>query len=63
MIKQVTAAKEEDLEIRATVHTHRDDPKYLEEAYRLQVNGQIQNTCSDIGRYDELTEWMKRGWG
>jgi type I restriction enzyme R subunit len=55
-IKQVTEAKSADPEIRVTVHTHRDDRRYLDEAYRLQVNGQIQNTYSDIGRYDELTD-------
>ncbi len=55
-IKQVTEAKEEDLGIQTTVHTHRDDRRYLEEAYRLQVNGKIQDSYSDLGRYDELTD-------
>lgn len=55
-IKQVTETKTEDTEIQGTVQTHRDDHRYLEEVYRLQVNGKIQDAYSDLGRYEELAD-------
>jgi type I restriction enzyme R subunit len=53
-IKQVT--DEKDPGIRSTVHTHRDDRVYLEGAYRGQVNGEIQDICDDLARYEELSD-------
>jgi type I restriction enzyme R subunit len=55
-IKEVTEEKAEDTVIRSTVHAHRDDQIYLDDAYRIQVNGQIQHAYSDRGRYDELAD-------
>jgi len=55
-IKEVTEEKAEDSMIRAKVHVHRDDRLYLDGAYRIQVNGQIQSAYTDRGRYDELTD-------
>ena len=55
-IKQVTEKKVADPIIRTTVHAHRDDRLYLEGAYRGQVNGEIQETYEEIGRYEELTD-------
>ena len=53
-IKEVTEEKEADPVIRTTVRTHREDWPYLDGAYRVQVNGQIQYAYSERGRYDEL---------
>jgi type I restriction enzyme R subunit len=55
-IKQVTEEKAADPTIRSTVHAHREDFVYLEGAYRGQVNGKIQDTYSDLARYEELTD-------
>ncbi len=55
-IRQVTEAKVEDPAIRDTVQKHREDSIFLETAYRGQVNGEIQVTYNDLGRYDELAD-------
>ena len=55
-IKEVTEEKEADPVIRTTVRTHREDWPYLDGAYRVQVNGQIQNAYSGRGRYEELAD-------
>jgi type I restriction enzyme R subunit len=55
-IKQVTEEKAADLSIRDTVTAHRKDKDYLSGAYRGQVNGVIQSTYNDIGRYEELAD-------
>jgi type I restriction enzyme R subunit len=55
-IKQVTEEKAADPTIRSTVHAHREDLVYLEGAYRDQVNGKIQDTYSDLARYEELAD-------
>jgi type I restriction enzyme R subunit len=55
-IKQVTEEKAADPTIRITVHAHREDIIYLEGAYRGQVNGEIQDTYSDLARYEELAD-------
>ncbi len=55
-IKEVTEEKEADPLIGNTVQTHRDDRPYLEGAYRVQVNGSIQDAYSERGRYDELAD-------
>jgi len=55
-IKQVTEEKAADPTIRSTVHAHREDLVYLEGAYRGQVNGKIQDTYSDLARYEELAD-------
>ena len=35
---------------------HREDRGYLEGAYRGQVNGAIQTTYDELGRYEELAD-------
>lgn len=55
-IKQVTQQKTEDPIIESTVIAHRDDRMYLEGAYRGQVNGEIQATYNDLGRFEELAD-------
>jgi type I restriction enzyme, R subunit len=55
-IKQVTEEKAADPMIRATVLTHREDPIYLEGAYRGQVNGEIQKKYGELARYEELAD-------
>ena len=55
-IKQVTAEKTADLDIRSTVAAHRDDSVFLETTYRGQVNGAIQTAYDDRGRYEELAD-------
>lgn len=55
-IKQVTEEKVADPAIRTTVQAHRDDRMYLEGPYRGQVNGDIQTTYNERGRYDELAD-------
>ena len=55
-IKQVTEEKAADPAIRDTVQAHREDRIYLEGAYRGQVNGKIQETYDDLGRYEELSD-------
>jgi type I restriction enzyme R subunit len=40
-IKEVTEEKSADPVIQATVTAHREDPVFLEGAYREQVNGEI----------------------
>jgi type I restriction enzyme R subunit len=56
-IKQVTEEKAADQVIRGTVHAHRDDRMYLEGPYRGQVNGEIRISYTDLGRYDELSDF------
>ncbi|MBC2709446.1 MAG: type I restriction endonuclease subunit R [Desulfosarcina sp.] len=53
-IKTVTDEKVADTVIRSTVRIHCDDRVYLEGAYRINVNGQIQGSYGDRGRYNEL---------
>lgn len=55
-IKQVTDEKIADPTIRSTVESHRDNRIYLEGPYRGQVNGDIQTTYDERGRYDELAD-------
>jgi len=55
-IKQVTEEKAADPTIRSTVRAHREDLVYLEGAYRGQVNRKIQDTYSDLARYEELAD-------
>ena len=55
-IKQVTEEKAADPVIRTTVRAHREDPVYLEGAYRGQVNGEIQTAYDGRGRYEELAD-------
>jgi type I restriction enzyme, R subunit len=62
-IKEVTEEKAADTAIRSTVLIHRDDRVYLEGAYRIQVNGQIQTAYTDRGRYDELADIKYTGTG
>ena len=55
-IKQVTEEKVADPVIRQTVRAHRGDSVYLEDTYRGQVNGEIQDSYDDLGRYEELAD-------
>ena len=55
-IRQVTEQKAADPAIRHTVHAHREDDVYLEGAYRGQVNGEIQASYNELGRYEELSD-------
>jgi type I restriction enzyme R subunit len=55
-IKQVTEEKIADPVIRSTVQSHRDNLLYLEGPYRGQVNGEIQTTYDERGRYEELAD-------
>lgn len=55
-IKQVTEEKIADAKIRGTVQDHRDDRVYLEGTYRGHVNGEIQATYDERGRYEELSD-------
>ncbi len=55
-IKEVTEEKSADLAIQNTVVAHRDDGSYLEGAYRVQVNGQIQAAYGERGLYEELSD-------
>ena len=55
-IRQVTEEKVADSTIRTTVEAHRDDRLYLEGPYRGQVNGDIQITYDERGRYEELAD-------
>jgi type I restriction enzyme R subunit len=55
-IRQVTEEKAADPAIRTTVASHREDLLYLEGPYRGQVNGEIQTTYDERGRYDELAD-------
>ena len=55
-IKEVTEEKADDREIRTTVHDHREDRAYLDEPYRKQVNGLIQDAYYERDRYDELAD-------
>jgi type I restriction enzyme R subunit len=56
LFREVTEEKVADPEIRSTVTAHREDPGYLEGAYRGQVNGEIQMAYDDRGRYEELAD-------
>jgi type I restriction enzyme R subunit len=62
-IKEVTEEKIADAEIRNTVIAHRDDRMYLDGAYRIQVNNEIQTAYNDRGRYDELADPKYTGPG
>ena len=62
-IKQVTEEKATDPAIRTTVRAHREDPVYLEGAYRGQVNGEIQMAYDGRGRYEELADPKYTGTG
>jgi type I restriction enzyme R subunit len=62
-IKQVTEEKAADPVIRNTVRAHREDPVYLEGAYRGQVNGEIQMAYDGRGRYEELADPKYTGTG
>jgi type I restriction enzyme R subunit len=53
-IKEVTEEKATDPAIGDTVHTHKDDLVYLRGAYQVQVNGHIQDSYAERGRYEEL---------
>lgn len=53
-IKQVTEEKAADPTIGSTVQAHKDDLIYLKGAYQIQVNGHIQESYSERGRYEEL---------
>jgi type I restriction enzyme R subunit len=55
-IKEVTEEKTKDPAIRATVRAHQEDYPYLEGSFHGQVNGQIQASYAERGRYDELTD-------
>ncbi|NOS69125.1 MAG: type I restriction endonuclease subunit R [Verrucomicrobia bacterium] len=55
-IKQVTEEKSADPAIRSTVAAHKEDRLYLEGAYRSQVNGEIQGTYQELGRYEEIAD-------
>lgn len=55
-IRQVTEEKAADLSIRETVVAHRADGIYLHDVYRGQVNGLIQTTYNDMGRFEELSD-------
>lgn len=56
LIRQVTEEKTADEEIRATVHAHRDKVVYLEETFKDQVDGLIQNRYEELSRFNELTD-------
>jgi hypothetical protein len=45
-----------DPSIRGTVHAHADDRIYLDGAYRGQVNGEIQDSYTNLSRYEELAD-------
>ncbi|MFH0989130.1 MAG: type I restriction endonuclease subunit R, partial [bacterium] len=62
-IKQVTEEKSADPVIRTTVRAHLEDRVYLEGAYRGQVNGEIQNTYQELGRYEEIADPKYRDTG
>ena len=55
-IRQVTEEKIADPAIRTTVLAHRENQIYLEGPYRGQVNGDIQTTYDERGRYNELAD-------
>jgi type I restriction enzyme R subunit len=55
-IKQVTVEKAADPAIRSTVTAHKEDRLYLEGAYRSQVNGEIQGSYQELGRYEEIAD-------
>ena len=55
-IKEVTEEKSADPVIHGTVEAHREDIIYLQGPYRGQVNGEIQQTYDERGRYDELAD-------
>lgn len=55
-IRQVTEQKAADPVIQVTVQAHRDDVVFLREAFRGQVNSDIQCSYNDLERYDELSD-------
>ncbi len=63
-IRQVTEEKAADPMIQSTVVAHRDDGIYLEGAYKVQLNGQIQTTYQDLpGGYEALSDSRYIGIG
>jgi type I restriction enzyme R subunit len=55
-IREVTEEKTQDVAIRATVESHKDDIVYLEDVFKAQVNTQIQTAYAERELYDELTD-------
>jgi type I restriction enzyme R subunit len=55
-IKEVTEEKIADESIKSTVIAHHDDDVYLNDVYKEQVNGMIQDAYSDRGRYEDLID-------
>lgn len=55
-IKEVTEEKTKDVGINETVQAHKEDRPYLEGSFQRQLNGQIQSSYAERGRYDELTD-------
>jgi type I restriction enzyme R subunit len=55
-IREVTEKKAADPAIRDTVVAHQDDERFLNEPYRVQVNGVIQSAYNEMGRYEELAD-------
>jgi type I restriction enzyme R subunit len=55
-IREVTEEKTNDTEIRATVHSHKDDLIYLQDTYKGQVNKLIQNAYYERERFSELVD-------
>ena len=62
-IIQVTEEKIAEPAIRTTVQAHRYDLVFLEGPYRGQVNGSIQTTYNERGRYEELSDSKYTGVG
>lgn len=62
-IKEVTEEKIADPAIRSTVHAHREERGFLEGTYRGQVNGEIQTSYDERGRYEELGDPKYTGAG
>ncbi len=62
-IRQVIEEKVADPAIRATVEANREDSDYLDGPYRGQVNGEIQATYDEWGRWDELIDIKYTGSG
>jgi len=62
-IKEVTEEKAADPTIHSTVITHREDRIFLDGAYRVQVNDEIQRAYDGRGRYEELSDPRYMGTG
>jgi type I restriction enzyme, R subunit len=56
LIRQVTEEKTGEESIRETVIAHRDNIVYLEETFRDQVDGMIQNRYEELGHLEELAD-------